>query len=217
MDILVGDLIKEITQTFDSTKVRSVDSVYEKIDGTSDLRLVISLNKVLFDNVNIFYTKLIFTTNESKGKITKNYFTYLYDINCEYVRIDFSTLEDFSNKLNNTFKNNKFGDDIKILSKFFKSPSTLINTWFEENNITDISVTNVDEDKIELMPCESLFFNFKIDLSNNESINLTLTKLNENEYLFNFKIFEEVYEDIQVSLKNLVETIGDNLKNKIKM
>lgn len=217
MDILVGDLVNEIKNVFNSTKVRSVESVYEKIEGTNDLRLVISLNRVLFDNVNVFYTKLIFTTNDSKGKLTKDYFTYLFDINCEYVRIDFSTLEDLSNKLNSIFKSNKFGDDIKILSNFSKSPSTLINTWFEENNITDISVTNVNEDKINLVPCESLFFNFKIDLNNNNVVDLTLTKKSNNEYLYNFKIFDKVYSDKQTSLKNFIETIGDNLKNKIKM
>lgn len=217
MDILVGDVVNAVTKIFDSTKVRSVDTVYEKIDGTSDLRLIISLNKVLFDNVNICYTKLIFTTNESKGIITKTHFTYLFDINCEYVRIDFSTIEDFSEKLNNTFKNNKFGEDIKTISKFSKSPSTLINSWFEENNITDISVTNVDDEKIELMPCTSLFFNFKIDLNNNQSVSLILTKNSDTEYLFKFKIFEEEYDETQKNLKNLVHIIGDNLKNKIKM
>jgi len=217
MDISVGDLVNEIINIFDSTKVRSVDSVYEKIDGSSDLKLIISLNKVMFDNINVFYTKLIFTTNESKGRITRNNFTYLFDVNCEYIRIDFSTLEDFSNKLNNVFKNNKFGDDIKTISKFVKSPSTLINTWFEENKITDISVTNVDDKKIELMPCNSLYFNFKIDISNNQSVDLKLTKVNNKEYLFKFKIFEEEYDEKQANLNNLIEIIGDNLKNKIKM
>ena len=124
MDILVGDLVGKIKEVFDSTKVLSVESVYEKINDSEDLRLVISMNKILYDDVNIIYTKIIFNCDGTKSKITKNNFTYLFDINCEYVRIEFSTLEDFSSKISSIFKENKFGDNIKILSKFVKSPST---------------------------------------------------------------------------------------------
>ena len=193
MAILIGELIDKIKKVFDSTKVLSVDSVYEKIDNSNNLRLVISMNKILYDDVNIIYTKLIFNTDTNKTELTKNYFTYLFDINCEYVRVEFTSLDDFSTKISNIFKENKFGENIKILSKFVKSPSTLINTWFTENKITNLSVTNVKEDKISIMPCKSLFFDFDIALNNN------------------------IYEDKQKDLKSLVETIGDNLKNKIKI
>ena len=97
MDILVGYLVNKIKQVFDSTKVLSVESVYEKIEGTQDLRLIISMNKILYDDINIIYTKLIFNCDNTKSKLTKSNFTYLFDINCEYVRVDFTTLEDFSN------------------------------------------------------------------------------------------------------------------------
>lgn len=216
MDILVGDLVNKVKDVFDSTKVLSVESVYEKIGGTEDLRLVISMNKILYDDINIIYTKLIFTCDNTKSKLTKNNFTYLFDINCEYVRIEFNTLEEFSSKITNIFKENKFGENIKILSKFVKSPSTLINKWFQENKVTDISVINVKDEKISIMPCKSMFFNFTIDLSNNKNVNLTISKEGEKEYIFKFKIFDNIYEDKQTNLKKLVEIIGDNLKNKIK-
>ena len=216
MDILVGDLVNKVKEVFDSTKVLSVESVYEKIGGTEDLRLVISMNKILYDDINIIYTKLIFTCDNTKSKLTKNNFTYLFDINCEYVRIEFNTLEEFSSKITNIFKENKFGENIKILSKFVKSPSTLINKWFQENKVTDISVINVKDEKISIMPCKSMFFNFTIDLSNNKNVNLTISKEGEKEYIFKFKIFDNIYEDKQTNLKKLVEIIGDNLKNKIK-
>jgi len=217
MNILVGDLVNKVKDVFNSTKVLSVESVYEKISGTEDLRLVISMNKILYDDVNIIYTKIIFTCDNTKSKITKNNFTYLFDINCEYVRIEFNTLEEFSNKISDIFKENKFGENIKILSKFVKSPSTLINKWFQENKISDISVINVKEEKISIMPCKSMFFNFIIDLSNNKNVNLTISKEGEKEYIFKFKIFDNIYEDKQTNLKNLIEIIGDNLKNKIKI
>lgn len=217
MNILVKDVVNKIKEVFNSTKVLSVDSVYEKINNSNDLRLVISMNKILYDDVNVIYTKLIFNCDNTKSRITKNYFTYLFDINCEYVRLDFNTVEDFATKISNIFKDNKFGKNIKILSTFIKSPATLINTWFEENKITDLSVVNVDVNKISIMPCKSLYFNFKIELNNNQDVELTLSKEGENEYIFKFKIFNNIYEEKQSDLNNLVETIGDNLKNKIKI
>lgn len=217
MDILISDLVNKIKKIFDSTKVLSVDTVYEKIDGNSDLMLVLTMNKFLYDNVNVIFTKFIFTCDKDKVKLTKNSFTYLFDINCEYVRINFNDIEDFGEKVKEIFEKNKFGDDIKILSKFIKSPSTLINTWFKENNISDLSVINVDLDKIPVLPCEELFFSFNIDLSNNQTVNFKLNKISNNEYNFKFKIFDNIYENKESNLNRLVTVIGDSLKNKIKM
>lgn len=217
MEILIGDLVSKIKQTFDSTKVLSVESVYEKNSISDEYKLIISINKILYDDVNIIYTKLLFMTDINKTKLTKNYFTYLYDINCQYVRVEFNSLDNFTSKLKDIFDNNKFGDDIKILSKFVKSPSTLINTWFEDNDVSDISVINVKEEKINIMPCKSLFFDFTIDLNNNQTVKLKITKEKEDEYIFNFDIFGDIHEVKQSGLDRLVETIGDNLKNKIKM
>jgi len=216
MNILIEDLINKIKQIFDSTKVLSVESVYEKT-STNDLRLVISMNKILYDNINIIYTKLIFVTDQNKTNITKNYFTYLYDINCEYVRIEFSDLEDFSNKILKIFKENKFGENIKILSKFIKSPSTLINTWFDENDITNLSVINVNDEKIAIKPCELLSFEFNIELNINQTVELTISKEGDKEYIYKFKSFNNIYEDKRPNLNDLVKTIASNLKNKIKV
>jgi hypothetical protein len=217
MDILIGDLVDKIKEIFDSSKVLSIENVYEKINDSNELKLVISMNKILYDDINIIYTKLIFICDSNKTKLTKNHFTYLFDINCEYVRVEFRDLEDFGKKISNIFKENKFGENIKILSQFVKSPSTLINTWFEDNKITDLSVINVTEEKISIMPCKSLFFNFKIDLNNNQTVDLTISKENNNEYIFKFKVFNNIYEDKETNLNRFVEIIGNNLKNKIKM
>lgn len=217
MDIVVSDLINKIKEVFNSTKVLSVESVYEKIENSDDLRLVISMNKILYDKVNTIYTKLIFVTDNTKSKLSKKYFTYLFDINCEYLRIEFSDIDDFSKKIKDIFNKNKFGENIKILSDFIKSPSTLINKWFQDNEITNLSVINVDEKTIKIMPCKSLFFNFDLDLNNNQTVNLEISKQADDEYIFKFKIFNNIYEDKRSNLKSLVETIGSNLKNKIKI
>lgn len=216
MEILIGDLVNKIKKIFDNTKVQSVNTVYEKINDSDDLRLVISMDKVLYDDINVIYTKIIFITDSNKTKLSKNYFTYLFDINCEYVRVEFNNLDDITSKISNIFKQNKFGENIKILSDFIKSPSTLINKWFELNNVTNISVINVDEKEISIVPCKSLNFNFIISI-NNQDVNLTISKEKNNDYLYKFNIFNNIYEDKESTLKNLVETIGTNLKNNIKI
>ena len=217
MEILISDLEDAINYSFDSTKVMSVDSVYEKLEDSDDLKLVIFLNRVLYDDINIIYTKIIFIVDNKKYKLTKNYFTYLYDINCEYVRIDFEDLDDFKSKIQDVFKNNNFGENIKILSKFMNSPAFLVNEWFSENDVSDLSVTGLKyEPKIKIMPCKSLFFHFAINLSNEQTVELEITKEKENNYLFKFKILDD-YETVeQEDLTNLVQTIGDTLKNKVK-
>jgi len=217
MDILIEDLVKKIKTVFDSTKVLSVKTVYEKINDSDDLRLVISMDKILYDDINVIYTKLIFNTDNNKSKLTKNYFTYLFDINCEYVRIEFVDLNDFSTKISNIFKENKFGENIKILSDFVKSPATLINKWFEKNNITNIFILNVEQKSISIVPCKSLNFNFSVELNNNDKVELTISKEDEKDYLFKFKIFNNIYEDNESDLKRLVETIGSNIKNNVKI
>lgn len=216
MDILISDLIAKIKEVFDSSKVLSVETVYEKVNNSEDLKLVISINKILYDDVNIIYTKLIFVVDNTKSKLTKDNFTYLYDINCEYVRINFTDLEDFSTKITDIFEKNKFGENIKILSTFIKSPSTLINKWFQENGITDLSVINVEEPKISIMPCKSLNFDFKIGLSNNQSVNVEISKEGENQYVFEFSFLDKIIEVQQTNLKNLINSIGTNMNNIFK-
>lgn len=215
MDILIGDLVNKIKQIFDKTKVLSVESVYEKINNSNNLKIVISLNRVLYNNVNVIYTKFIFICNAEKTKIIKNHFDYLFDIKCEYVRVFFNDLLDFNDKMVDIFKNNKFGDNIIILSKFINSPSTLINTWFKSNNISEISITNVDFEKINIVPCESLSFNFIIHLNNNQKINLNLDK-HEN-YVFKFTLNNEETIEKRSSLNRLIETIGNMIKNKFEI
>lgn len=217
MEILISDLVDAINSVFDSTKVLSVDSVYEKMEDSEDLKLVIFLNKVLYSDINIIYTKLIFIVDKGKYRLTKNYFTYLYDINCEYVRVDFEDLEDFKLKIKEIFDDNKFGEDIKIMSKFIKSPAVIVNEWLGENDVSDISVTGLKyEPKITIMPCKSLFFSFTINLSNEQTVELEISKKKNNYYQFNFKILDDYVKVEQEDLSNLVQVVGETIKNKIK-
>lgn len=217
MAILLSDLENKIDKIFNTSKVLSVNSVFEKISGSDELRLVIFLNKILYDDIYLIYTKLIFITDSQKVKLTKNFFNYLYEINCEWVRVEFEDLEDLTGKIQSIFDDNRFGNDLKILSEFMKSPAVLINEWLGENEISDLSVTNFNyEPKVKIMPCKSLFFSFTISLSNNEEITMEIKKEKNNLYFFKFNILNEYHTVQQDNLNNLVDVIGDTLKNKVK-
>lgn len=213
MEILVEDVVNKIKEIFNNTKVSTVETIYEKND--SDLKLIISLDKILYDNTNIIYTKIIFNTDIDKIKLTKNYFTYLYDINCEYVRIYFDNINELYNKINTIFNSGNFGDNIKILSNFIKSPSSLINIWFEKNNITNLSVINVISEKINIVPCKLLSFTFTIELNNNQIVKLTIMR--DNYFIFKFEFLNTIHKEEDNNLNRLIEIIGNTLKNKLKI
>lgn len=209
----IEDAIKDI---FSEAEIMSIDSVYEKIEGSSDLKLVIFFNRLLGEDISLLYTKLIFIVDENKVNLSKNNFLYLYEINCEYVKINFNDLEDFKTKLKNIFDKKQFGDNIQILSKFIESPAFFINEWFKDNKVNEISVLNVKYDpKVHILPCKSLFFSFDMDVSNNE-IKLTITKQNNGYFNFSFKINDDIINIEKTNLNTIVETIGETLKNNIK-
>jgi hypothetical protein len=211
--------IKEINDSLKNiigdSEVLSVDDVYEKIDGSEDLKLVIFLNNLLKPEISIFYTKLIFICNSDKTELVDNNFMYLYDINCQYRKVDFEDVADFEMKLNNIINKNDFGPDIKLLSVFMKSPAFFINQWFEKQDVVDIVVLNFTyQPKIYVIPCKSLFFTFDLDVNNN-NIELTIKK-EENDYIYNFNINTKHMEMIKPNLNSIVETIGTVLKNNLQ-
>lgn len=220
MDILISDLVSKIKETYNSTKVLSVDYVYEKIDDSIDLKLVIDMNHVFYDDINVIYTKLIFTVDKDKYKLTKNYFSYLKDINCIFNRVNFDDIHDMMNKLSDLFKSKdkKFGEDIKILSEFIKSPSVLINEWLKDNDVSDISVTGVKfEPKMKIVSCKLLFFPFLINLNNGQTIDLEIRKERVDLYNFSFKIYDK-YETLEKqNLYQIVQDVGGIIKNEIKL
>jgi hypothetical protein len=207
----IDDLVKEI---FKDSKVLNTENVYEKDDG--GYKLVIFFNQIFYKSNVIIYTKLIFFVDEDKVNLRNNEFIYLYDINCIYKKILFNDLNNLKEKIILLFDKAKFGININILSNFIKSPVSLINDWLYKNDIKNISVFNVKyEPKVFIIPCQSLFFTFIININNTNDINLTI-KREKNKFVFNFKS-NELNENIEKNdLNTLIETIGDFLKNKIK-
>lgn len=216
MKIPVGDISDAIRMMFDETKLASIETVYEKIDNSDELKLILFFHNVFYNNTNVIYTKIIFITDKDKMILTNNNFTYLYDINCEYKKVEFDSVEDFKSKIKKIFDDKKFGTQIKALSDFIKNPSTLINKWLSDNGVTDKSVIGFKyEPKITIMPCKSLFFSFAINLNDRFDINLTIVKENSKTYNLTFKLNDkETSVDIR-DLNMLSQEIGYYIKHKV--
>ena len=217
MNISIKEISDALKDIFKKTQIQNTDSTYEKIDGSENLKLVIFINRMLENNINIFYTKLIFVVNKEKTYLENNGFSYLFDINCEYVNVNFSDIDDMNNKLKNIFTKNKFGSNIKILSEFIEKPSFLINDWLGKNNVTAFSIYGLKyEPKIYIIPCKSLSFTFMIDINNTNEVELTIRKENDGLFIYSFMMNNETITVEKPNLSTLVETIGDVLKNNFK-
>jgi len=216
MKISVGTIKETVERLFDETKLSSIETIYEKMEGSDNLKLILFFHNIFYGDTNIIYTKIIFITDKDKMILTENNFTYLYDINCEYKKVEFDDMDDFKSKIKSVFDNKKFGKQIKTLSNFIKSPTTFINKWLSDNDVTSKSLIGFKyEPKITIMPCKSLFFNFVMNLNDKFEINLTIVKENSNKYELIFKI-EEKTEKIEIdSLSELAEEIGSFIKHKV--
>ena len=216
MEITIKEIESSIKKVFNGAEILNTESVYESINDSDNLKLIIFLNKLLDKTISVLYTKLIFIVNDGKSKLINNSFLYLYDINCNYVNVDFTDTMDFEKKLGRIIKHEKFGNDLKVLSKFIESPAFLINEWFKKNKINEISVTNVKYDpKMYIMPCKSLQFTFLISV-NNIDIPFTLKKESNEIYNFSFQINDNIINIDKPNLNTLVDTIGTVLKNNLK-
>lgn len=215
MDITLLEIentLKEIFTT-ENGLVKSVDSVYEKMDG--GYKLVISIHNISMGDTIIAHTKFIFKTNEEKSIITENEFIYLYDINCVYRKVNFEATTDLESKVTDIIKDNKFGADIKAISKFITAPAMLLNFYFERENITEFSVYEASYDpKFNIKPCAETTFDFDINLNNKYDINLSISKhSNEgnNKYKFRFSLMDK-HKTIETNqLQDIHLTIGEGI------
>ena len=215
MIITIKEINNVIEKVFNDTEVHHVDNVYEQIDNSDNLKLVIFFNKLLTDNHSIIYTKIIFVVDSEKTKLMKNEFIYLYDINCNYNIIKIENLNDFENELKDIVKDEKFGKNIKILSEFIKNPAASINEWFRKNNVDNLNITNVVYNpKTYITPCKSISFSFDITI-NNHNIEFIISKINNVTFNLSFKFYDDIINLEKSNLTTLIETIGDTLKINI--
>ena len=207
----LNDIIKKI---FDDTKVSSVNTTYEKNDN--GFKLIITLNNLYYNKTNVIHTKLIFYVDKEKSKLVNNYFHYLYDINCKFSKVSFNDIGDLEKKINDVFDNRKFGEDIKVLSDLSIQLIGLVNKWLSDNDVNTISLYNITYSPIvDVVPCDSMSFNFDINLDDIRFIKLNIKKNSDNEFKLSFNE-SDWFKDITIdSLKAIPQTIGEIVKNHI--
>jgi len=215
MNITIQEIQDNMLKIFDKTKVQSLYTIFEKTNKSDEYRLIIDLNKVMFDHTAILYTKIIFITDQSKENLKYNYFNYLSDYNKTFTKVDFSDIDDFKTKILDVFKNNKFSKDILNISEFIKSPVIKLNEWLNENEVKDVTVSNVVfVEQFKIISTDILKFKFNIKVNNNE-IEVYLLKENNN-YKLKMKFGTEFFEKEFKDTKFLIENIGFILKDNIK-
>jgi len=217
--IAIRDIETAIRESMAGSEIQFSDSVYEEKGGT--LRLIIFFNKLFTKTNVVLYTKLLFVVDQNKeyilpNKENQNFFKYLFDINCQYKMKIFDDINDFKTQWSDVVNNNKFGDNIKILSEFIKQPSFMVNNWFNENNIKDISLTGFKyEPRIKVMPCKNLSFHFVINVNNSEDIELFIRKEGKSDFVLTFNINGKNVDIEKSNLSDLIRTVGETIKDNI--
>jgi hypothetical protein len=209
----IEDAIKDVMR---GNEIQFSDSVYEEKKGV--LRLIVFFNRLFTDTNVILYTKLLFVVDKEKEYLEpnsqgQNFFKYLYDINCRYDMKVIDDVNDFKTQWSKIISENKFGQNIKILSEFIKQPSFIVNEWLGENNVKDVSLTGFKyEPKIKVMPCKSLSFHFVMNVNNSEEVEMYVKKEGKDDFIITFVINGESKDIETTELDDLVKTIGETLK-----
>lgn len=208
---------KEIFQEEEGL-VSSVESVYEMSENEEFWKLVISIHGLSIQDTLIIHTKFIFKVNIDKTDVIENSFIYLYDINCNYSKVDFVNIVDLKNKIEDIIESNNFGTDIQILSDFIEAPSMFLNYYLKRSKITDYSIFDVIYDpKFKTMPCDKVTFDFKINVNNNYNIDLSISKKDKEEpedveiYKFKYKFLDKYWTKDSDTIQNIHFLIGSHI------
>jgi hypothetical protein len=220
MKIKIAEIEQVFKDIFDEEggMVNSVDTVYEMSPEEDFLKLVISIHGLTLEDTSIIHTKFIFKTDLEKREIIESSFIYLYDINCVYHRIEFSTIIDLKKKIEDIVESKNFGEDLQILSDFIEAPAMFLNYYMKRAKITDYSIFDVEyEPKFKTTPCDKTTFDFKININDNYDMELSISKIDAEEkdekdiYRYQFRFMDEIETVEADTLKNLHFFIGSNI------
>jgi len=220
MDIKIAEIEEVFKEIFDEEKglVNTVETVYEMSDKEDFLKLVISVHGLTTEDTSIIHTKFIFKTDLEKRNIIDNSFIYLYDINCIYHKIEFSTIIDLKKKIEDIVESKNFGEDLQILSDFIEAPAMFLNYYMKRAKITDYSIFEVEyEPKFKTTPCDKTTFDFKININDNYHMELSVSKIDAEDkddkdtYRYQFRFMDEIETVEADTLKNLHFFIGSNI------
>jgi len=213
----IEEVFKDVFEEEDGM-VNTVETVYEMSNKQDFLKLVISIHGLTTEDTSIIHTKFIFKTDLEKRNIIDNSFIYLYDINCVYHKIEFSTIIDLKKKIEDIVESKSFGEDLQILSDFIEAPAMFLNYYMKRANITDYSIFDVEyEPKFKTTPCDKTTFDFKININDNYHMDLSISKIDADEkdekdtYRYQFRFMDEIETVEADTLKNLHYFIGSNI------
>jgi hypothetical protein len=220
MNLKISEIEEVFKDVFEEEEgmVNTVETVYEMSNKEDFLKLVISVHGLTTEDTSIIHTKFIFKTDLEKRNIIDNSFIYLYDINCVYHKIEFSTIIDLKKKVEDIVESKNFGEDLQILSDFIEAPAMFLNYYMKRAKITDYSIFDVEyEPKFKTTPCDKTTFDFKININDNYHMELSISKIDADEkdekdtYRYQFRFMDEIETVEADTLKNLHYFIGSNI------
>lgn len=217
MVIKISEVEALFKKILEDAKVQSVDSLYEIPEDADFHKLVISLHEITTDDVGVIHTKFIFKVNPERTKLVDNSFIYLFDINCNYHKINFKDLSQLENKIKDIFESNDFGEDLIILSDLLEAPAMFISYYMMRADITGYSIFDFKYDpKFKHAPCNEITFDFKISVSNSYVIELSIKKIDNSEddapsYKFTSKFLDHTDTIEADTLKNIHYRIGTGI------
>ena len=220
MNVKISEIEEVFKEVFDEEKgvVNTIETIYEMSNKEDFLKLVISVHGLTTEDTSIIHTKFIFKTDLEKRNIIDNSFIYLYDINCIYHKIEFSTIIDLKKKIEDVVESKNFGEDLQILSDFIEAPAMFLNYYMKRAKITDYSIFDVEyEPKFKTTPCDKTTFDFKININDNYHMELSISKIDAEDkdekdtYRYQFRFMDEIETVEADTLKNLHYFIGSNI------
>lgn len=223
MEIKISEVEQVFKDVFEEEEgvVNTVESVYEMSRDEDFYKLVISIHGLSTQDTSIIHTKFIFKTDLDKRHLIENSFIYLYDINCVYHKIEFTSVVDMKKKIEDIIESKNFGEDLQILSDFIEAPAMFLNYYMRRDKITDYSIFDVEyEPKFKTTPCDKVTFDFKININNNYHMELSIHKIdrpsddkedNVDIYKFQFKFMDEIETFESDTIKNVHFFIGDHI------
>jgi len=220
MDIKISEIQELFKEIFENEEgvASSVETVYELSTDEKFYKMVVSIQGLETEDVSIIHTKFIFKVDLEKRNLIEDTFIYLFDINCIYHKMEFTTVLDLRKKVEDIIDSNNFGQDLQILSDFIEAPAMFLNYYMRRAKITDYSVFEVDyQPKFKTTPCDETTFDFKININNNYDMELSISKVDRADeedidtYKYQFRFMDEIETFETDTLKNLHFFIGDHI------
>jgi len=219
--IRIAEIEQGFKDIFEEEKglVQSIETLYELSENKDFYKLVISLHGLSVEDTLIIHTKFIFKVDIDKRNLIDNSFIYLFDINCNYHKVDIKNIIDMKKKIEDIIDSNDFGEDIQILSDFIEAPAMFLNYYMRRAKITEYSIFNVKyEPKFKTTPCDKVTFDFDIDVNNNYTFSLSIYKIDRSSddeefdtYRFQFKFMDDIDTIENDTLRNIHFIIGSNI------